>query len=118
MKDEKLLKISFCCSLLGILIILFITENLEVPESNIVNITKENLDETLSVSGKISYITETPGLLIINLQDNTGNITAIIFKEENISLEKNQIVTIEGKVIEYKGQLEIQADLLKIKKGI
>ena len=118
MKDETLLKISFCCSLLGILIILFITENLEIPESNIANITKEDLDKTVSVSGKIGYITETPGLLIINLQDKTGNITAIVFKEENITLEKNQIITIEGRVIEYKDQLEIQADLLKIKKGI
>jgi len=118
MKDTTLLKISLCCSLLGILVILFITENIELPESNISNITREDLEKTVSISGRINYITETPGLLIITLEDNTGNITAIVFKEENITLEKGQIITLEGEVIEYKGQLEIQAELIKTKKLI
>jgi RecJ-like exonuclease len=118
MKDETLLKISLCCSLVGILIILFIVENSEIPESNIANITKENLEQTVSISGQITRITETPGLLILNLKDGTGEITAIIFKEDNLTLQKNQIITIEGKIIEYDGKLEIQADLLKTKKLI
>ena len=118
MKDSTLLKISLCCSLLGILIILFIVENLEIPESNIGNITQEDWEKTVAVSGEIKYITETPGLLIITLGDNTGNITVIAFKEENVSLEKGQIITIEGQVIEYKDQLEIQAELIKVRKMI
>jgi len=118
MKDETLLKISLCCTLLGILVILFIVENSEIPESNIGNITKDNLEQTVSVSGQITRITETPGLLILNLKDNTGEITAIIFKEDNLTLQKNEIITIEGKIIEYNGELEIQADLLKTKKLI
>ncbi|MBT3408471.1 exodeoxyribonuclease VII large subunit [Candidatus Woesearchaeota archaeon] len=116
MKDDTLLKISLCCALTGILIILFIVENSEIPESNIANLTKANLDQTVSVSGQITRIVETPGLLIINLKDSTGEITAIIFKENNLTLRKNQIVTIEGTLIEYEGKLEIQSDLLKMKK--
>lgn len=118
MKDTTLLRIAFCCSLFGILVILFIVENIEIPNSNIGNITKEDLEKTVSISGKINYITETPGLLIIKVGDKTGNITAIVFKEENTSLEKGQIITLEGRVIEYKDELEIQAELIKIKKMI
>jgi len=118
MKDSTLLKISLCCSLLGILIILFIVENIEIPESNISNITKADLEKTVLISGRINYITETPGLFIIMLGDQTGNITAIVFKEENISLEKGQIIQVEGQVIEYQNKLEIQAELIKIKKLI
>jgi RecJ-like exonuclease len=118
MKDSTLLKIALCCSLLGILVILFIVENTEIPKSNISNITKEDLEKTVSITGRINYITETPGLLIITLGDQTGNITAIIFKEENISLTKGQIITLEGQVIEYMNKLEIQAELIKIKKLI
>jgi len=106
------------CSLIGILIILFIAENTEIPNSNIANITKEKLGEKTTIRGIIKKVIETPGLLIINVQDTTGNITAIIFKEENITLEKNQIVTIEGTIIEYKGNLEIQTDVLKLRKPI
>ena len=116
MKDNTLLKISLCCTLLGILVILFIVENSEIPESNISNLTKDNLGTTVSVSGKITRITETPGLLILDLSDSTGKITAIIFKEGNMTLQKNQIVTREGKLIEYEDKLEIQANILKIRK--
>jgi len=86
MKEENLLKISLICSLFGILIILFIAENTNLPNSNIANLTKNQIDTKVSVSGSVNYITETPGLIILNVGDNTGNITVIIFKEDNLTI--------------------------------
>ena len=83
MKDNTLLKISLCCTLLGILLILFIVEISEIPESNISNLTTADLGKKVSVSGEIARVTETPGLLILDLVDSTGKITVIIFKEDN-----------------------------------
>lgn len=118
MKEENLLKISLICSLIGILIILYITENTNIPNSNISNITNKDLETKVAIIGLVTSVKETPGLIILNVEDKTGNITVIAFKEENITLEPGRIIEVEGKVVEYNKQLEIQADSIIIKKLI
>jgi len=114
MENKILLEIAIICSLVGILLLIFISEKIETPEKDIVNITKENLEEQVKITGTITKITETPGLYILTIKDSTGEITAILYKSEEISLEKGQVVTIEGSILEYKGQLEIEIDSIKI----
>jgi len=118
MKEETLFKISLICSLLGVLIILYISENTEIPSSNISNITDKDIETKVTIIGLVNSVKETPGLIILNVGDKTGNITVIAFKEENITIEKGRIIEIEGKVVEYNKQLEIQADSIIIKKLI
>lgn len=115
MKEENLLKISLICAIFGILIILFVSENTSLENSNISNLTKDQIETKVAVLGIVEYVTETPGLLILRIKDNTGNITIIAFKEDNITIEKGQLIYVEGKLVEYKNELEIQADLIKLK---
>ena len=51
-------------------------------------------------------------MYILNVRDNTGEITTIIFKEEKINLSKNDLIEVEGKVSKYKDKIEIIADLI------
>ena len=114
MQEKALLKIAMVCSLIGIFIILVIVERLEISESNISSINKNDLDEKVKIKGYINFVRETPGLLILNIQDDTGNITAIVFKEDNMNLNKGDLIEIYGLVKEYKGNLEIEADSIKL----
>jgi RecJ-like exonuclease len=112
MNEKTLLKISLIFSILGILLILFISENTSIDLSNISEITKENIDEKVRIQGIVTNIVETESLTILNVKDNTGKITIIIF-EIGIGLQKDQRVEIIGSVTDYEDQLEIMADQIK-----
>lgn len=114
MKENDLLKIALVCSLIGILMILFIVQKYEVPNYTIEDIDKSMLNEMVSVKGQINRITETPGLYIINLEDSTGEITVVIFKEEDLDILEGNLIEVEGEVTEYKNEVEIIAKEIKV----
>ena len=115
MNENILLKLSLVFSILGILIILFISETSSIDLIKISEITKENLDEKVRIQGIIKTTEDTPELLIINIEDETGTIIIILFKNsEEIILKENQKVEVVGKVMEYKDQLEISVDQIKV----
>ncbi len=112
MEEKNLLKIALISSLFGVLLILFISEKTDLSMSNIANITNSSIDQKVKIKGYITSLAETPGLYILNVRDNTGEITTIIFKEEKINLSKNDLIEVEGKVSKYKDKIEIIADLI------
>ena len=80
---------------------------MEIKEYKIKDLTKKQVNKDIKVKGTITKVTETPGLYIFNINDNTGDITAILFKEDPINLTVSQEVILEGKLVEYKDRLEI-----------
>lgn len=109
MQEKTLLKIALVTSLVGILILLIILDKIDVSSSNINAINKTLSEKQVKIKGEITRITETPGLYIINVKDNTGNIDVIVFKEEKLELEKGAIIQVEGQITEYQGKMEIIA---------
>ncbi len=107
MEDKTLLKLSLIVSLTGILFLMIISDNMEIKEYKIKDLTKKQVNKDIKVKGTITKVTETPGLYIFNINDNTGDITAILFKEDPINLTVSQEVILEGKLVEYKDRLEI-----------
>lgn len=111
MKEKHLIKIAIICSLIGILIILLITEFTVIPLVKISEINKDLLNKEVKVQGKIISIKETPGLYIFTVEDDSI-IKAVMFKEELLQISKGDSVEIQGRVIEYKKELEIQINKL------
>ena len=109
MKESTLLKIALITSLLGILIILYTSEKIEIPSSNIASINKSLLNKDVKIKALVEKVTETPGLYILTVKDNTASIKVIIFKEDPINITENSIIEILGTVQEYKNQTEILA---------
>jgi RecJ-like exonuclease len=105
-----LFKTSLTFALLGILLLLIYSENITIEIKNISNITNKDMDKYVKVTGLVTRTTDTPGLFILNIKDKTSQIKVIIFKEEKINIKQDDFLIIEGKVTEYKGELEIQAE--------
>ncbi|MBT3394875.1 hypothetical protein HOA59_01610 [archaeon] len=114
MEEKTLLKLSIICTIVGIFLIMFISERVDISESNISDISKKDIDKKIKVKGEVYSVTNTPGLLILGLKDTTGNITIIAFKEEDIELKKGSIIEVYGTIMEYKNMLEIEAELIKL----
>ncbi len=115
MEEKTLFNIALICALLGVLIILFVSESKNISDSNIADISSKDLDKEVKIKGYVILSRNLPGILILNIKDNTGNITVVAFKEDkDISINTSQVVEIIGTVKEYEGSLEIEASTINI----
>lgn len=111
MEDKTLLKVSLICSILGILILIFISHKIEIPITDIREINKDQLDQKIKVRGEISSITSLDDITILTIDDSTGEIKTVLF--DKIDLKQNTVVEISGTIEEYKGEIEIIIDDIK-----
>ena len=109
MKEKNLGGISLIFSLIGILILFYLTYTIEPNSYNINSLSRDNLDEVIKVKGIVESYSETPGLYLITLNDNTGKITIVVFKDEKIELQEGINLEVIGQVVEYENKLEVIA---------
>lgn len=110
MNDRILFKACLTISLLGIISLFVLSELITLPTREISQITKKDLDKQVKVIGKVTNTKDLPGIFLFTLEDKKSQIKIILFKEGKINIQKNSILEIQGKVTEYKGELEIEAE--------
>ena len=111
---KNLTKITFAISLMGILLLLIISKNLESKLIDIENINNKLLNKNVKIQGNIINIKNYKDFQSISIKDSTGKITITLNK--NLNLTKNQNIIITGKVKEYNQNLQIQTDKIIINK--
>ena len=113
---RTILKIMLAFSILGVFMLLFLSQTLEPKKISISDITKDFLGEKVSVEGKIislkQYNDKTFQVLII--KDSTGNITAIANSERGFRINNSINYTIIGEVQEYNNSLRISISKLML----
>ncbi len=100
MDNRILSKICLTLSLLGILLLFVYSETISFKTKNISEITKKDIDKKVKVIGQVTRVTDLPGIILLNLKDETSQIIILIFKEEKIRINKNDFLEIEGKITE------------------
>ena len=113
MEEKKLLQIALISGIVGIIILFIVSERINLEVSNINSITLKNFNQEVKIRGTITSIKETTKLRIIDVKDETNSITIISFSKE-LPLEKDTKIEVQGKIIKYKDQPEIQARTIKI----
>lgn len=113
MEEKTLLKIALIFSISGIILLFFISENIQPQEIKIDEISKDNINKDVKIKGKVIGIEEKEDIFIITLaQENT--IKLIAFRDGKLVLQKGQKIEAEGEVRAYKGNLEIVANKIKV----
>ena len=104
------LKTTLSISLLGIFLLLFLSNILEPKLINIDGINNQLLNQKIQVQGQIFNIRtfEDSNFQIISIKDKTGKIDITL--DHIINITSNQNITVIGKVQEYKEFLQIQAE--------
>lgn len=108
MEEKTLFKIAFSASIIGIFILLLISEKTNLKTIPISEINPSMLDQTIKVNGKVEKITKTGLVSIIQLKDETSSIKVVAF--ENTTINKDDSLEVTGKVTSYKNELEIDSD--------
>ena len=116
--DEKIFKIALITSLIGMLGMLFFASYIEPKEIAINEITRNNIGETVSVTGVVDSVKKSSSgkSYFLEINDGTGKINLIIFESTLVELQdagtdlesfENQKVKIIGSVTEYKSSMEL-----------
>ncbi len=101
-------------SLLGTLLLLFLSNNLEPKLSEINDIKISNIDNFVKINGEIASIKEFESTMIINVKDDSDKINVVLF--EKAQLSNGMQVEIIGKVSEFNNEVQINAERISIKK--
>ena len=113
MKEKTLLKIAITCAIVGVIVLYYFSENINVEEKTIEKITLADVDKDVRIKGTVERITEKEKIAILSIAQ-PKTITVILFKDKNITdLQQGDNVYITGSVQEFEGKPEIIADEVK-----
>ena len=115
MQEKTLLKVALISSIVGLLILYLINDNIQINEKNIEKITIGNKDEFVKIRGIVSNVVDTEKVVIMEITQ-PQQITVVLFKKENktMPIYTGNEIEIFGKVDEYEGKMEIIADRVRI----
>ena len=111
--DEKLiLKISLICTLIGILALFFLSENIKIDEVSIdkINNLKEGTD--VKIKGFVNKVTDLDKIAILDIAQ-LKSVPVLLFKSGNITINEGDYVEITGEVQEYEGKMELIGNEIK-----
>lgn len=114
MEKKTILNISLISSLLGILLLLLISENLAAKQITVSSITRNYIDKDVVLIGNVSSINKQGDLALLKIKDNTGKIDVAVFKSSYLSLKYGDKIEVYGKVAVYNDKLEIIAKSIKL----
>ncbi len=111
MRELTLLKIALIVSLSGLILLYFMSENIEIDESSIEKINKGEIGEVVKVKGVIKSISNAKGVTFLTIA-KPEEVKVILFDE--IDFDKGQYVEIVGEIGEYNGEREIIGNAVRI----
>ena len=110
MKERNLLKISLIFSLIGIFALYLIAESINVPNSEIDEIEK---DEFVKLRGIVDKVNQQEKVAFIELIQ-PESISVVLFKDEEfIDLQEGDYIEVEGMSEEYNGKIQVVGNMVE-----
>ena len=96
----------------GVLFLFLLSLVLEPVEASIAEIDESMQGLTVSVSARVDSVLHKETFVIFTLNDGTGKLKVVVFNPSNEQrqlLQRNNFVSVEGKIQVYKNELEMVA---------
>lgn len=102
----SLIKYALITFLIGLILLFFLSQNIEPKLTNISDINYKMINNYIKIKGEIIKSKESSGVTILTIKDSTESINAVSYKPLNVSGQ----VEIIGKIVDYKGSLELEIE--------
>ena len=112
MKETTLLKTALICSLIGLFVLFFISTKIDFRNYKPNELSK-NAGESVKLNGMVEKTTQMENVAFIELNFETP-VTVVVFKDDNLTLNKGDNIEIFGKVEYYNGKEEIIAQKIRV----
>ena len=113
MKENTLLKIALICSLVGLVILYFISEKVEIRDYNPTQLNK-NVGDDVGIKGVITKISDKGNVVFVEVKQEYPVSIVIFSQDNNLNLKNGDNVEVVGKVQEYNGKNEIITQKIRI----
>ena len=118
MEDKQIFTAALIIAVLGLSGMILLSDKITPQEIKIKDLNKGMIDEDVSITGMVEKIEKSPrsNTYFLQIKDETGNTTAVMFDSAVLNLEKNNLtpmsftnhqVKITGTVQQYKGNTEL-----------
>jgi tRNA(Ile2) C34 agmatinyltransferase TiaS len=101
------------CSISGLILLFFVTQQVEIPLTEIATITPDDMYKSVRICGNVThkYVSDSRHVFL-DIKDQTGKIDVVFFNRtaEDVNVYEvdiNDFICISGAVDEWKGKLEI-----------
>ena len=109
MEEKTIWKVSLLTVLLGLTILYFYTEKVEL-KSNI-DLSEIPIDQEVKIRGEITSLRIHEKVIFLEITgERVETVDIVLFNDQDLFLEEGNYVEIEGRVEEYNGKKEIIAD--------
>jgi len=117
MKEKTLFKLALVCSIIGLMVLFFVSENIKIKEIDVGKITDSEVGKEIRVIGVVNRITDTEKVMFLEVgQEKVEDIDVILFKEEEkINIKKGDHVELLGEIEEYNEDYNILANAVKVR---
>ena len=116
MKEKTLFKIAFICTVVGLWVLFFISENLEIEEIDVSKIDSIDIGKEVRVIGRVERITDTEKVAFMVVgQEKIESVSVVLFKDGEIFIEQGDYVELIGKLDDYNGEVNIIANAVKVR---
>ena len=117
MKEKNLFKLALVCSLVGLVVLFFVSEKIEVEEIDVGKITSTDIGKEVRVIGRVERISDTEKVMFLEVgQEKVETVSVVLFKEDRgIRLKEGDYIELLGEVDDYKGEINIIANAVKVR---
>ena len=113
MKETTLLKIALICSLVGLLVLYFISTKIEIKDYK-PNILNRNVGDDVSLKGTVTKINDKGNVVFVDVSQQNSVPVVLFTDNNNLNLKNGDNVEVIGKVQEYNGKNEVIAQRIRI----
>ena len=111
MKESALLKLALICSLIGIILLYFVSQIIGVEEVNVEKITHGNVGEVVKIMGNVKSVTVVNNITFLKIE-KPEMFDVVLFK--NLEISEGDYVEVIGEIEEYKGKREIIGNAIRV----
>ena len=116
MKEKTLFKLAVICSITGLIGLMFISDRIEVKEIDVSKITSTDIGKEVRVIGRVERVSDSEKVMFLEVgQEKIEKVSVVLFKEEDIKLEEGDYVELLGELDDYKGDVSIIANAVKVR---
>ena len=104
-------KLTLSVSLIGVVVLLILTNTIQIQEINIQDINLNHLNKKLTTEGIITKTNNYENFQILTITKDSYSIEILLDKKTNLT---NENIKVTGRLEKYKDRLQIRADEIKL----
>jgi len=111
MKESTLLKLALICSLMGLILLYFVSQIIGIEEVNVEKITHGDVGGVVKIMGDIKSVRVVNNITFLKIE-KPEIFEVVLFK--SLNLTEGDYVEVIGEIEEYKGKREIIGNAIRV----